>query len=55
MINKEKIESLITGFGFMDYRWINPQDFVVSQWVKDVFFDVRIIHEKMDKLAHVES
>jgi len=34
MINKEKIESMITGYGFTDYRWINPQDIVVSQWVR---------------------
>jgi predicted metal-binding protein len=34
MINKEKIDSIITGYGFTDYRWINPQDIIVSQWVR---------------------
>jgi predicted metal-binding protein len=34
MTNKEKIESIITGYGFTDYRWINPQDIIVSQWVR---------------------
>jgi predicted metal-binding protein len=34
MISKDKIESIITEYGFSDYRWINPQDIIVSQWVR---------------------
>jgi predicted metal-binding protein len=34
MTTKEKIESIVIGHGFSDYHWINPQDIIVSQWVR---------------------
>jgi predicted metal-binding protein len=34
MINKEKIESILQNQDFVDYKWINPRDIVVAQWVR---------------------
>ncbi len=34
MINRKKIESILTGSGFLDYCWINPRRIIVSQWVR---------------------
>jgi len=34
MINKEKIESILSEQGFLDYSWIKPQEIIVSQWVR---------------------
>jgi predicted metal-binding protein len=34
MISKDKIESLLTKHGLSDYKWINPKDIVVAQWVR---------------------
>jgi predicted metal-binding protein len=33
-MDKIKIESIIKGNGFSDYRWINPKEIIVSQWVR---------------------
>lgn len=29
-----KIDAIITGSGFSDFRWMNPQDIKVAQWVR---------------------
>lgn len=34
MTNKQEIESIIEEQGFSDFRWINPQDVMVAQWVR---------------------
>jgi predicted metal-binding protein len=34
MAKKEKIESLLSEYGFTEYRWITPQEIKVSQWVR---------------------
>jgi predicted metal-binding protein len=34
MISKEKIESLLAKQGICDYKWINPKEIVVAQWVR---------------------
>lgn len=34
MTSKEKIEAIVGGRGFSDYRWIHPQEIVVAQWVR---------------------
>ncbi len=34
MIEKDTIESKIRDLKMDDYRWINPQDIVVAQWVR---------------------
>jgi len=31
---RDKIETIIEHHGYSDYRWIDPADFVVSQWVR---------------------
>ena len=34
MINKADIEQFLKAIGFLDYKWINPKEIVVSQWVR---------------------
>jgi predicted metal-binding protein len=34
MTTRKEIESIVIENGFTDYRWINPQDIVISQWVR---------------------
>jgi len=34
MTNKEKIESIIRNQDFYDYKWINPREIVVANWVR---------------------
>nr|NQU93979.1 DUF2284 domain-containing protein [Bacteroidota bacterium] len=34
MIGKEKIDSIVLGKGFSDYKWIKPKDIIVAQWVR---------------------
>lgn len=34
MINQEKIESILARQGFSSYKWINPKEIVVAQWVR---------------------
>jgi predicted metal-binding protein len=34
MINKERIESILKKQDLADYRWINPHEIVVAQWVR---------------------
>ena len=34
MINKEKIDFLIRGHNFVEYKWIDPKEIVVAQWVR---------------------
>ena len=34
MMSKDKIESALIGHGFTDYKWINPKEIVVAQWVR---------------------
>ena len=34
MTTKKEIESIIQQQGFADYKWINPKDIVVAQWVR---------------------
>jgi predicted metal-binding protein len=34
MTTRHQIESIIFSTGFSDFRWINPKDIVVSQWVR---------------------
>jgi len=34
MTGTEKIDSLLSGQGFSDYKWINPKEIVVAQWVR---------------------
>lgn len=31
---KEQIENIISGFDFQDYKWIDPKDIIVAQWVR---------------------
>jgi predicted metal-binding protein len=33
-INKPKIEQIIRDKGFEDFKWINPSDIKISQWVR---------------------
>lgn len=33
-MNKEKIENYIHNFGFSDFKWIDPQEISVAQWVR---------------------
>jgi predicted metal-binding protein len=32
--DKDKIESVLKDHGFSDYKWIDPKDIIVSQWVR---------------------
>jgi len=34
MISKKKIESLLAEQGFADFKWVNPKEIVVAQWVR---------------------
>lgn len=34
MINKEKIDAIVGNQGFVDYKWINPEEIVVAHWVR---------------------
>jgi predicted metal-binding protein len=34
MTSTEKIELLLSEQGFTEYKWINPKDIVVAQWVR---------------------
>ncbi len=34
MIDRMKIEAKLQGFGYGDFRWIKPEQIVVSQWVR---------------------
>ncbi|MCL2328067.1 MAG: DUF2284 domain-containing protein [Bacteroidetes bacterium] len=34
MKSTEKIESILTQQGLSDFKWINPKDIVVAQWVR---------------------
>ncbi len=34
MIDKDKIESMLLGQDFGDYKWISPKDIIVSHWVR---------------------
>jgi len=34
MIDKIKIESVIRDTGLRDYKWMDPREVVVSQWVR---------------------
>jgi predicted metal-binding protein len=34
MINRSELELLITGHGYRDFKWIQPKDIVVAQWVR---------------------
>lgn len=34
MAKKKKLEALFKKHGFTDFRWIDPQDIVVGQWVR---------------------
>jgi len=34
VVNHEELESLFQIHGYTDYRWIKPEDIVVSQWVR---------------------
>lgn len=34
MVNKEKIESIIRNYDFVDYKWLNPKEIVVAYWVR---------------------
>ena len=33
-MNKDKIESSLISQGFTDYKWIDPKEIVVAQWVR---------------------
>jgi predicted metal-binding protein len=33
-VNKQEIESIVAMQGFDDFRWINPKEIVVAQWVR---------------------
>jgi len=33
-MNKEKIETYIQEYGLSDFKWINPKDIIVAQWVR---------------------
>lgn len=32
--DREALESIFKKYGFDDFKWINPKDVVVSQWVR---------------------
>lgn len=34
IIEREKLEQLFTGHGFTDFKWIDPREIVVAQWVR---------------------
>ncbi len=34
MLNRENIETILLNRGFCDYKWIDPKDIVVSNWVR---------------------
>lgn len=34
MTNKEKIDAMINNQGFVEYKWINPEEIVVAHWVR---------------------
>ncbi|MBA7543161.1 hypothetical protein ES705_35488 [subsurface metagenome] len=34
MNDKNRIEQILKGKGFTDYKWINPKEIIVSQWVR---------------------
>lgn len=34
MVNRERLEGIFRQHGFNDFRWIQPSDIVVSQWVR---------------------
>ena len=34
MINKDQIETLFTQKGFHDFKWIDPEEIIVAQWVR---------------------
>lgn len=34
MTNKEKIESSLAQLGLKDYKWINPKEIIIAQWVR---------------------
>ncbi|MFO7369649.1 MAG: DUF2284 domain-containing protein [Bacteroidales bacterium] len=34
MTNKEKIESSLAQLGLTDYKWIDPKEIIVAQWVR---------------------
>jgi len=34
MVNVEQIESILHGQGYDDFKWLAPQEIVVSQWVR---------------------
>lgn len=34
MSTQEKIDAILQKHGYEDYKWINPDDIVVSQWVR---------------------
>jgi predicted metal-binding protein len=34
MKNKQEIESLLSGNGFNEYKWIDPREIVVAHWVR---------------------
>jgi len=34
MIDKQKIEAVISKTGLSDYKWMDPQEVIVSQWVR---------------------
>lgn len=34
MDNKQQIEAILAELKYTDYKWVNPQTFIVSQWVR---------------------
>ncbi|HEX2921222.1 MAG TPA: DUF2284 domain-containing protein [Bacteroidales bacterium] len=34
MVNKDEIESILAGSDLHDYRWIDPKEIIVAQWVR---------------------
>ncbi len=34
MTTKEKVESIVLKQGLSDYKWINPKEIIVAQWVR---------------------
>ena len=34
MSNREQLEAMFLGSGYTDFRWINPADIVVAEWVR---------------------
>lgn len=34
MTSNDKIESILQSQGFLDYKWIKPDEIIVSQWVR---------------------